>query len=588
MSSNPAAFHELEQSPFHAGELAIQERVGVREKINAFGRRANRDYLTQQHREFFALLPYLFVGSVDRDGQPWASMLMGPSGFVSVPDEHRLRVSARPIFGDPLNDSLRQGTELAVLGVQLHTRRRKRATGFAEEVGDLGFTLRVRQTLGICPQYIQGREPEFHADPLMPTPRPVQRLRTLDAAARAIISAADTYFVASVNPRKEDGATHGADVSHRGGRPGFVRVEDAMTLTAPDFVGNFIFNTLGNWQIDDRAGLLFVDFAGGDVLYVAARAEIIWDSPEVRAFVGAQRLVRYHIDEVIRVEVSLPARLVGRAQEAARHVHPHRRQVSAWRLPHPLPEASPEVVHADAGLTGELVEGQGPLEVGAHVLQHARQAPVSDELRLARLVGVAPPRVTREQVGGQPPPCLLGVKVRRSGSKRMQESHGAGRDSRVAKYERRERPLRRWRPNPAVLFRDVGDQGLGQVEVDRAEWMFCAGGAPAHAGRLVGRGEAHRTRLVDGCPPQAVPGHRDAVLALGCDHEGQVGGGVGLEDVAVTASFVVVEQQRRPAAIRARPQEVVGFHSSTAGAGLGEARARHRAINKLMLHLRKY
>jgi ferredoxin-NADP reductase len=90
-----------------------------------------------------------------------------------------------------------------------------------------------------------------------------------------------------------------------------VRVDDEATLTAPDFVGNFIFNTLGNWQIDDRAGLLFIDFEGGDIVYIAARAEIIWEGPEVRAFAGAQRLVRYHLQEVIRVEDSLPARFTG-------------------------------------------------------------------------------------------------------------------------------------------------------------------------------------------------------------------------------------------------------------------------------------
>jgi ferredoxin-NADP reductase len=42
------------------------------------------------------------------------------------------------------------------------------------------------------------------------------------------------------------------------------------------------------------------------MLYIAAHAEVLWDGPEVRAFTGAQRLFRYHIDEVCRVEASLP------------------------------------------------------------------------------------------------------------------------------------------------------------------------------------------------------------------------------------------------------------------------------------------
>jgi ferredoxin-NADP reductase/predicted pyridoxine 5'-phosphate oxidase superfamily flavin-nucleotide-binding protein len=299
---------DLERSPFHEGELAIQERVGVREKIDAQGRRAARRYLTEQHREFFRMLPYLFVGSVDDQGQPWASPLFGAPGFVMPTDDTSISVRARPLHGDPLATALREGAEIAMLGAQLHTRRRNRLFGSIAELRPDGFAVAVRQTLGICPQYIQGREPEFTRDPSLSAARPVHRSDRLDAGAQSIIAHADTYFVASVNPREADGVARGADVSHRGGRPGFVRVDDAATLTAPDFVGNFIFNTLGNWQIDNRAGLLFLDFQGGDLVYVAARAEVIWEGPELRAFTGAQRLVRYHIEQVIRVEDSLPAR----------------------------------------------------------------------------------------------------------------------------------------------------------------------------------------------------------------------------------------------------------------------------------------
>src|SRR3546814_14766932 len=68
----------------------------------------------------------------------------------------------------------------------------------------------------------------------------------------------------------------GADVSHRGGRPGFVRVTEddgRSVLTIPDFSGNQFFNTLGNIAINPRAGLLFVDFATGDLLTLTGRSE---------------------------------------------------------------------------------------------------------------------------------------------------------------------------------------------------------------------------------------------------------------------------------------------------------------------------
>lgn len=332
---------DLERSPFHPGELAVQERVGVREKIDVQGRRGVRRYLTDQHRAFFPLLPYAFLGSVDAQGQPWASMLMAEPGFVQVPDVHTLTIRARPLPGDPLNETLRPGAAIALVGVQLNTRRRNRAIGTVCDVTANGFTIAVQTTMGLCPQYIAGREPVLTRDPHVGIERPVSRSTVLDATARSIIEKADTYFVASVGPRDEDTVASGADISHRGGRPGFVRVNDEVTLTAPDFVGNFIFNTLGNLQIDNRAGLLFIDFETGGLLYIAARTEVIWDGAEVEAFAGAQRLMRYHIEKVIRVADSLPARFspperspiserTGTWAEAARTIEADRLR-STWR-----------------------------------------------------------------------------------------------------------------------------------------------------------------------------------------------------------------------------------------------------------------
>jgi hypothetical protein len=125
-----------------------------------------------------------------------------------------------------------------------------------------------------------------------------------------LIRAADTFFIATAYAGDEAGnpMPHGADVSHRGGKPGFVRIDDERTLTVPDFAGNFYFNTLGNVLREPRAGLLFMDFASGDLLYLACRAEILFDGPEVRAFAGAERLLRFHVTRALLAERALPLR----------------------------------------------------------------------------------------------------------------------------------------------------------------------------------------------------------------------------------------------------------------------------------------
>jgi len=124
-----------------------------------------RRYMTEQHREFFGMLPYAFLGTVDVTGQPWASIIVGQPGFAQAVDPNRLEIAARPLFGDPLNETLREGAEIAFLGVQLPTRRRNRAIGVVVDVKRDSFAIVVRQTLGVCPQYIQGREASFTDDP---------------------------------------------------------------------------------------------------------------------------------------------------------------------------------------------------------------------------------------------------------------------------------------------------------------------------------------------------------------------------------------------------------------------------------------
>ena len=299
-------------APFHAGERALQSLVGSREQMEAIGPRVIRDYMPDQHREFFSLLPFLVVGSLDADLQPWASMLAAPAGFAHSPDATHLRVEALPGAGDPLTSQLAPGATLGLLGIQPHTRRRNRMNGTVEALDAAGFMVEVQQSFGNCPRYIQAREPVFAAPPA--NEPAAQWLDTLDLAAERLIGAADTLFIATAYPDaaavgdEADARSHGVDVSHRGGRPGFVRVDAGGVLTVPDFNGNRFFNTLGNLQAHPRAGLLFVDFDTGELLHLSATAEIVTDGPEVAAFEGAERLMRFHVTRALRRPAALPLR----------------------------------------------------------------------------------------------------------------------------------------------------------------------------------------------------------------------------------------------------------------------------------------
>ncbi|PMS35941.1 hypothetical protein B0G57_108132 [Trinickia symbiotica] len=286
------------QLPFHEGELAAQERAGVLSVAASIGRRGIRDYMPDQHREFYAQLPFMVIGGVDAQGQPWSTLRVGEPGFVWSPDAWTLRIDGGALPGDPLAGIWRRGSMVGGLGIQLETRRRNRINGIVTTIEGDTLALTVSQSFGNCPKYIQSRTPMRASRPEEGAALEHSRAQQLSDANRALIARADTFFIASANLAERAGPARGMDVSHRGGLPGFVRVDDAVTLTTPDLSGNRLFNTIGNLLVEPRAGLLFIDFESGDLLYVAAEAEIVWNGPELSEFAGAQRLVRFHIREV--------------------------------------------------------------------------------------------------------------------------------------------------------------------------------------------------------------------------------------------------------------------------------------------------
>jgi hypothetical protein len=291
---------------FHEGEQALQSAAGVRERFAAAGAPFLRDHMPGQHREFFPLLPFLLAGSVDAQGQPWASVLAGPPGFARSPDPRVLEVHAWPREHDPLAASLKPGAPLGLLGIQPHTRRRNRLNGHVIAADGAMFRVNVDQSFGNCPKYIQAREPHYLA--AREAGGQVERMDVLDADAQQLVRGADTLFIASAHPRAwQDGTPeHGIDVSHRGGKPGFVRVDEGRVLTLPDFTGNSYFNTLGNLLLEPRCGLLLIDYASGDTLQIAARARIVSEGEELASVRGALRLVRLAVTGALRTRAALP------------------------------------------------------------------------------------------------------------------------------------------------------------------------------------------------------------------------------------------------------------------------------------------
>jgi uncharacterized protein len=280
---------------FHRGEIAVQSRAGVRDMAERVGRGV-RDVIPPPARTFLLGLPFVVAASTDAAGDVWASLLSGEPGFARALDERRLEIGADPVAGDPLGRTLGAGAPLGILAIEPATRRRMRVNGSVETYAPGRIVLRAEEVFSNCPKYIQARDWERRG-----VGTPVSASGDgLTAAQTRWIEGADTFFVAT------HAAEGGADASHRGGAPGFVRVEGARALVWPDYQGNMMFQTLGNLALNPKAGLLFVDFDRGATLQLTGEASVDWDPEAAAVFPGAERLVRFRVARVVETEGAVP------------------------------------------------------------------------------------------------------------------------------------------------------------------------------------------------------------------------------------------------------------------------------------------
>lgn len=280
-------------SIYHSGERKLHAETGAVEAAAGMGRMV-LPIIAHLYVDFIRSQRFVIIGTADNQGMAWGSILSGEPGFMQVMDERTLRIDALPDKQDPVSGNFREGAEIGLLLLDFSTRRRLRVNGRVV-MGDGGFSVRTRQVYPNCPRYIQARICETGGNAPV-SPRLTRQATSLNREYQERIGRADTFFIASYHPEG------GADVSHRGGYPGFVRVVDGETIIWPDYNGNGMFNTLGNIVENPACGLLFMDFERGGTLQLSGSADIIRDSARVDTFPGAERIIEFRVKRVIETE----------------------------------------------------------------------------------------------------------------------------------------------------------------------------------------------------------------------------------------------------------------------------------------------
>jgi len=275
---------------YHAGEIAVQTKAGVRRQADRLAA-GIRGVISSDRAEYVAAQRFAVLGTVDRRGHVWASVVTGKAGFIQALDERTIRIAAAPAAGDPLVENLARPGHAAVIVPDLALQRRLRLNGTGRIASGI-IELEAEQIYGNCSHYIQSRAPVGERQWATGGAAAV-RASELSTGHQRLIESADTFFIATNHPES------GADVSHRGGNPAFVRVASSRRLAIPDYAGNNMFNTLGNIAVNPRVGLLFIGFESGRTLQLSGRAAIDWDKAHAATLAGAARIIDFELDELI-------------------------------------------------------------------------------------------------------------------------------------------------------------------------------------------------------------------------------------------------------------------------------------------------
>lgn len=286
-------------SPYHEGELFVQDRTDQRDTGLKNGS-VIADRIVKGALRFIEQQPFIVTGTTDDSGRVWASVIAGRPGFMSA-SEQSIEIDLTQTLPNPLDPfwkNIEVNPEIGTLIMELTRRRRLRVNGPVSRLDDNRLRLEVSESYPNCPKYIQRRSVSVNIDRDPGTPAPVSRSGSaLSPEQASWITEADTMFVASAHPER------GVDASHRGGTAGFIRVIDERTLRIPDYAGNSMFNTLGNFVANPQAGLLFIDFRGSRTLQLVGKPTILWDLdvPDHETG-GTRRYWEFEIEESIETE----------------------------------------------------------------------------------------------------------------------------------------------------------------------------------------------------------------------------------------------------------------------------------------------
>ncbi len=202
--------------------------------------------------------------------------------------------------------------------------RRSRVSGILADAGD-HLELQCRLAFTNCRKYMTPTRTA--GGPRHVGPREAIAVGLDDRWIQEVVSGGETAFLVTTTP---DG---GADVSHRGGQPGFLHFDPATgVIEWTEYLGDGMFVSTGNLRADDQFALVVLDLTTGD----AARLD------GTAGYTNVRQDRKARVDALIQAGEPFPVQ--GRIAGVVRSAH----RLVGFCLPRTRAAAATRITSADS------------------------------------------------------------------------------------------------------------------------------------------------------------------------------------------------------------------------------------------------
>ena len=261
-------------SVYHEGEHFIQELMGVREQSNSLSSMIQNEIPLVAAQFLRGLNFCVMTFSLDNQAlfsyTPTSKELVscvvyGLNTFIEVKNNNEIFIDLhkKSFIPSSIMDAI--SINVGLLGLDFENRMRIRVNGKGKILNNQ-LQLTVNEVYSNCPKYIHNRKIvdviEFDKKAY------VQEYVELNHECKKLIANSNTFFISSYHMKK------GADISHKGGDKGFLKVLSSTQLEFEDYPGNNMYNSLGNIYTNPHVSVLIIDFESNDILHIKGKAKI--------------------------------------------------------------------------------------------------------------------------------------------------------------------------------------------------------------------------------------------------------------------------------------------------------------------------